>query len=62
MDTLAYAKKLIEIKIYIKDVNNELESKINNLEIRMVKWFSTLLIGIVINILVLFLAILKFMH
>ena len=72
MDTLAYAKKLIEAGVPQKqaEVQAEALSKalkgdvaangdIKELEVKMVKWFSGVIIGIVISIL---LAVLKLIH
>ena len=77
MDTLAYAKKLIEVGVPQKQAEvqaealsdaikgeiatkgdiKELENKIKDLEIRMVKWFSSIIIGLVISI---FIALLRY--
>ncbi len=77
MDTLAYAKKLMEVGVPQKQAEvqaealsdafkgeiatkgdiKELENKIKDLEIRMVKWFSSIIIGLVISI---FIALLKY--
>ncbi len=77
MDTLAYAKKLIEVGVPQKQAEvqaealsdafkgevatkgdiKELENKIKDLEIRMIKWFSIIIIGLVISI---FIALLRY--
>ena len=77
MDTLSYAKKLMEVGVPQKQAEvqaealsdafkgeiatkgdiKELENKIKDLEIRMVKWFSSIIIGLVISI---FIALLKY--
>ena len=77
MDTLAYAKKLIEVGVPQKQAEvqaealsdafqgevatkgdiKELENKIKDLEIRMIKWFSSIIIGLVISI---FIALLRY--
>jgi hypothetical protein len=77
MDTLAYAKKLIEAGVPQKQAEvqaealsdafqgevatkgdiKELENKIKDLEIRMIKWFSSIIIGLVISI---FIALLRY--
>ena len=72
MDTLAYAKKLIEAGVPQKQAEVQAEAlsealkgdvaangDIKELEVKMVKWFSGVIIGIVISIL---LAVLKLIH
>ena len=72
MDTLAYAKKLIEAGVPQKQVEVQAEAlsealkgdvaangDIKELEVKMVKWFSGVIIGIVISIL---LVVLKLIH
>ncbi len=72
MDILAYAKKLIEAGVPQKQAEVQAEAlsealkgdvatkgDIKELEVKMVKWFSGVIIGIVISIL---LAVLKLIH
>ena len=74
MDTLAYAKKLIEAGVPQKQAEVQAEAlsealkgdvatkgDIKELEVKMVKWFSGVIIGIVISIFIL-LAVLKLIH